>query len=607
MESEIIPQDCGYLFVRTWTAIDDCGNTITDSQTITFVDTTNPEVDYAPENMTVECSSIVPFQEPTFSDICDQELDIDFSEVTEPNGCTFKITRRWIASDDCGNEVEVVQVITFIDTTDPVIVNAPINITVTCETVPAVPTNVTAEDICDENVPVTFNETTTDLACGYQITRTWTAIDDCQNVATATQIITVLDNIDPTLQNIPADVIVSCDAIPSVPTNITATDNCSDLGEIDFSEQIVNDPTGAVCAYSIVRTWTVEDECGNEAVRTQTIQVIDNTPPTILNAPANASAECSQIPAAPQLFASDNCSDDLIPAVLTEMMNPVSACTYQLVRTWTATDICGNSSSVNQTITVTDTTAPTFDNAPANATVSCGSEIEVPVVTASDACDENVTVEFFEMQIGEGCQYVLNRVWVATDDCGNNTVHTQMLTVIDNVAPYIVNAPSTTITIGCEDAEPTDAPVFADACDENVSVSSNTTIANVNTCSYDKVKVWTAIDDCGNVATFTRTITVIDNTNPSLVGVPANTTVNCANIPAAPQVTATDVCSSATVTMNEVVGTGCPYIITRTWTATDLCGNSVSASQEITVVDADAPEFDFVPENITVVTENSLF
>ena len=604
MESEIIPQDCGYLFVRTWTAIDDCGNTITDSQTITFVDNTNPEVDYAPENMTIECSSIVPFQEPTFSDICDEELDIDFSEVTEPNGCTSKITRRWIASDDCGNEVEVVQVITFIDTTDPVIINAPINITVTCETVPSVPTNVTAEDICDENVPVTFNETTTDLACGYQITRTWTAIDDCQNVATAAQIITVLDNIDPTLQNIPADVIVSCDAIPGVPTNITATDNCSDLGEIEFSEQIVNDPTGAVCAYSIVRTWTVEDECGNEAVRTQTIQVIDNTPPTILNAPANSSAECSQIPAAPQLFASDNCSDDLIPAVLTEMMNPVSACTYQLVRTWTATDICGNSSSVNQTITVTDTTAPTFDNAPANATVSCGSEIEVPVVTASDACDENVTVEFFEMQMGEGCQYVLNRVWVATDDCGNNTVHTQMLTVTDNVAPYIVNAPSTTITIGCEDAEPTDAPVFADACDENVSVSSNTTIANVTTCSYDKVKLWTAIDDCGNVATFTRTITVIDNTNPSLVGVPANTTVNCANIPPAPQVTATDVCSSATVTMNEVVGTGCPYIITRTWTATDLCGNSVSASQEITVVDADAPEFDFVPENITVECSN---
>ena len=68
---------------------------------------------------------------------------------------------------------------------------------------------------------------------------------------------------------------------------------------------------------------------------------------------------------------------------------------------------------------------------------------------------------------------------------------------------------------------------------------------------------------------------------------PANATVECDAIPAAPTVTATDNCDpTLTVGFNEVnaVVEGCGTI-TRTWTVTDNCGNTTTASQTLTVQD----------------------
>ncbi len=79
---------------------------------------------------------------------------------------------------------------------------------------------------------------------------------------------------------------------------------------------------------------------------------------------------------------------------------------------------------------------------------------------------------------------------------------------------------------------------------------------------------------------------MIDDTiAPSLSGVPANVTVEC-DLPAAPTVTADDNCDGSwTVTSTD--DTSVPGQVTRTWTAADSCGNSVSESQVITIEDTD--------------------
>ena len=52
--------------------------------------------------------------------------------------------------------------------------------------------------------------------------------------------------------------------------------------------------------------------------------------------------------------------------------------------------------------------------------------------------------------------------------------------------------------------------------------------------------------------------------------------------------TATDNCGEVVVTVDEVTTAGAcagDYVITRTFTATDDCGNATSATQTITIVD----------------------
>ena len=44
--------------------------------------------------------------------------------------------------------------------------------------------------------------------------------------------------------------------------------------------------------YTITRTWTASDNCGNASSQTQTITVQDTTAPVITYCPASATVEC---------------------------------------------------------------------------------------------------------------------------------------------------------------------------------------------------------------------------------------------------------------------------------------------------------------------------
>ena len=63
--------------------------------------------------------------------------------------------------------------------------------------------------------------------------------------------------------------------------------------------------------------------------------------------------------------AADNCGE-VTMEVTSEIVAGDAAGDYVIVRTFTATDDAGNSSSTTQTITVQDTTAPEFTFVPAD-------------------------------------------------------------------------------------------------------------------------------------------------------------------------------------------------------------------------------------------------
>lgn len=91
-----------------------------------------------------------------------------------------------------------------------------------------------------------------------------------------------------------------------------------------------------------------------------------------------------------------------------------------------------------------DTEGPDFVNAPEDATYACTDEIPGPAeFTAVDNCEpgneEVIDAEYLGETIInplglEGC-YTIVRTWNAFDACGNESGHTQTITVVDEEAP----------------------------------------------------------------------------------------------------------------------------------------------------------------------------
>ena len=197
--------------------------------------------------------------------------------------------------------------------------------------------------------------------------RTYTATDDCGNSTEFTQVINLTDEVAPEFSTFPADVTAECDNVPGVSDMVDAEDNCSEASiEYNGEEFIAGDCLGN---YTLVRTWTATDNCGNANVQSQTITVVDTTAPEFTSVPADASYECDvEIPAF-NAEAEDNCGT---VEVTFEDVVADGECgnTAIITRTFTATDDCGNSATAVQTINVVDTTAPELEIA-ADVTIEC--------------------------------------------------------------------------------------------------------------------------------------------------------------------------------------------------------------------------------------------
>ncbi|WP_372653060.1 gliding motility-associated C-terminal domain-containing protein, partial [Draconibacterium sp.] len=247
-----------------------------------------------------------------------------------------------------------------------------------------------------------------------------------------------------------------------------------------------------------------------------TVTVSDNTAPTFNETlpEAEITAECDAVVEADVLTASDNCDSD-VPVVFTETRTDGDcANSYTLTRTWTATDNCDNETSFTQTVTVSDNTAPTFNETlpEAEITAECDAVVEADVLTASDNCDSDVPVVFTETRTDGDCanSYTLTRTWTATDNCGNETSFTQTVIVSDNTAPVVTCNDITvqldangvaTITVDDINAGTTDACSGIDT----MFISQETFFCG---SVGENVVTLTAIDECGNEATCTAIVTV---------------------------------------------------------------------------------------------------
>ncbi len=125
--------------------------------------------------------------------------------------------------------------------------------------------------------------------------------------------------------------------------------------------------------------------------------------------------------------ATDICSTPVVTYHDGEDTDP-SDCVETFIRTWTATDACGNTSTCEQTITLTDTQQPYWtSDLPGDLTLECGADIPAQAeLTAADACQAVVTVaEAQSSSTGDcGNTTVIVYVWTADDGCTDPISHT---------------------------------------------------------------------------------------------------------------------------------------------------------------------------------------
>jgi large repetitive protein len=236
----------------TLTATDASNNTATCTATVAVLDTIRPTVVcIANQNKNTDpggCTYTVPgtaFQPVSYGDNCGQTtLWNNFNQTASlasavfPKGAT---TVAWTVSDAANNTVSCQFVVTVSDV-EPPSITCPGGLTVSCAgEVPAPNLNqVVATDNCGTPTKSHVGDATTNMTCVNRktVTRTYRATDGSGNSTTCSQVITVLDNIQPTFTFVPANVTVQCNSVPAV-GNPTATDGCGGSVTITYNGQTV--------------------------------------------------------------------------------------------------------------------------------------------------------------------------------------------------------------------------------------------------------------------------------------------------------------------------------------------------------------------------------
>ncbi len=541
-------------------------------------------------------------------------------------GDTLIITRVFTVEDEAGNIQTCTVTYTVVDNTASI--TCPADITVQCASLVPTPNpaSVTTSDNCGGTTTVTFiGDVISNQTCvnRFTVTRTYKATDACGNSATCNQTITLFDNTAPSI-TCPANINVQCANQVPAPNiaGVVTSDNCGGTATTTFVGDVISNQT-CVNRFTVTRTFRATDACGNSATCNQTITVFDNTAPSIA-CPANITVQCaSSVPAAnpASVVTSDNCGG---PATVTfvgdVISNQTCASTFTITRTYRATDECGNSATCNQTINVFDNTTPSI-TCPANITVQCANQVPAPNtagVVTSDNCGGAATVTFVADVISnQTCvnRFTVTRTYRATDACGNSATCNQSITVFDNTGPSITCPANITVQCASQVPAPDIAGVItSDNCGGTSTVIFVGDVISNQTCAdrFTVTRTYMATDECGNSSTCNQTITVFDNTAPSIT-CPANVTVQCASQVPPPNiagVVTSDNCGgTATVTFvaDVISNQTCVnrFIVTRTYRATDACGNSATCNQTITVFDDTAPSIT-CPANITVQCANQV-
>jgi large repetitive protein len=549
----------------TWKAVDVNGNVSTSVQTVTVVDTTAPVL-AVPENVTAEASALDTPVELGLA----TATDIYEVKVTSDAPTAYKLGETkviWKAVDANGNVSTGVQTVTVVDTTKPVL-TLPANkmVEATALDTPVEIGLATATDIYEVKV-------TSDAPAAYKLGDTkvtWKAVDANGNESTGVQTVTVVDTTAPVLA-VPENVMAEATALDT-PVEIGLA-TATDIYEVTVTSDA---PTAYKLGETKV-TWKAVDANGNVSTGVQTVTVVDTTKP-VLTLAANKTVEATAVKT--PVAIGQSTATDIFPVTVSSDA-PAAFSLGETKVTWKAVDANGNESSGVQTITVVDTTKPVL-------TLAANKTVEATAVKTPVDIGQSTATDIFPVTVVHDAPVAFSLgktkvTWKAVDANGNESTGVQTITVVDTTKPVLTLAANKTV-----EATAVKTPV-------DIGQSTATDIFPV-TVVHDAPAVfplgltkvtWTATDANGNVASGVQNITVIDTTKP-VITAPADKTAAATGTKTKVtlgQPVVTDIFGYTVI--NDAPADGFPVgVTTVTWTATDTSGNSATAVQKVTIVQA---------------------
>ncbi len=614
---------CSKTQTRTFTATDGCGNTATAFRTVVWTsDTQAPGFTGDYTTVTLGCNPAASaigaaLDGATATDNCTATVTITSSDGGITGTCSKTQTRTFTATDGCGNTATASRTVIWTSDTQAPGFTGTVNNTVALGCNPAASDitgaldGATATDNCTATVTITSSDGAVTGTCSKTQTRTFTATDGCGNTATASRTVTwTSDTQAPGFTSSFGTVTLGCNPAASDITGAldgaTATDNCTATVTITSSDGGV---TGT-CSKTQTRTFTATDGCGNTATASRTVIWTSDTQAPGFTGTVNNTVALGCNPAASDITgaldgatATDNCTATV---TITSSDGAVTGtCSKTQTRTFTATDGCGNTATASRTVTWTsDTQAPGFTSSFGTVTLGCNPAATAITAaldgaTATDNCTATVTISSSDGAITGTCSKTQTRTFTATDGCGNTaTASRTVIWTSDTQAPGFTGTINNTVTLGCNPAASAitaalDGATATDNCTANVTITSSDG-AVTGTCTKTQTRTFTATDGCGNTATASRTVTWKSDTQaPGFTGVGATVELDCGASTSAINAafsspTPTDNCPSPSITSSDNdqtadCSTGFSRIVTRTWIATDGCGNTASASQIVKV------------------------
>ncbi|MCB9185392.1 MAG: HYR domain-containing protein [Flavobacteriales bacterium] len=596
----------------TLTVTDVNGNVSTCDATVTVEDTISPTAVCQDITVQLDANGELTITSADIdggsNDNCGiASLEINSGNTTQDFDCTTVGTNTvtLTVTDVNGNVSTCDATVTVEDTISPTIVCQDITIELDATgtvVLTAVELDGGTTDNCG-SVTFSIDAANTQWTCANVGTQTitLTATDANGNVSTCDAQVTIENNVEPTVSC--QDITVYLDATGNV--SIIADDvNGGSNASCGLSSLIVS-PNAFGCSNigANTVTLTATDSTGNVSTCTATVTVLDTISPTALcnDITIDLTASGDVIIDATTLDAgsTDNCA---IASVTVDggQLNTTLDCSTVGVNTVTVTvtDVNGNSSTCDASVTVEDNTNPTA--ACASVTVQLdanGETIITPVLVdggSSDNCGiDSLAVTPTSLNCNNvGTNSIVLTVW---DVNGNISTCIATVTAEDTIPPTAV-CTDILVQLNGNGTAVIAAGDIDDGSFDNCGIQSLTIDVNSFDCSDigpNTVEL-TVTDVNGNVSNCTSTATVVDQVDPLLacqnitVYLDANgeVTISALDVDNG----STDNCGIDTMTVN-ITDFDCSNIGGNqvTLTVTDLYGNSDVCQASVTVLDTVPP------------------